>query len=304
MTTSNESTSVKEERVDTLVRGTALNGKVRVFAVRTTHLVDELQHRHQTYPTATAALGRTVTAAAMMGAMMKGEEKLTVQVKGEGPLGQIVADANAKGEVRGYVTHPQVHLASNNQGKLDVAGAVGRDGFIHVTKDLGLKEPYRGSSPIISGELGEDFTYYFATSEQTPSAVGLGVLVDVDNTVIHAGGFIIQLLPGLSDEEIGKIEQSLSALPPITSLLSQGLELEEMLSWVVDDVQIMEHMPIVFRCQCSQERVEQTLISLGKQELQAIIEEEGQAEVMCHFCNEAYTFNREKLQELVAQVNK
>ncbi|MCM3342268.1 Hsp33 family molecular chaperone HslO [Paenibacillus sp. MER TA 81-3] len=291
----------QNKQQDKLIRGIALGGKVRIFAVRTTQLVDELQRRHGTYPTATAALGRTVTAAAMMGAMMKGEEKLTVQVKGDGPIGQIVADANARGEVRGYVTHPQVHLASNEQGKLDVAGAVGRDGFIHVMKDLGLKEPYRSSSSIISGELGEDFTYYFATSEQTPSAVGLGVLVDADSSVLHAGGFIIQLLPGMTDEEINKIEQSLSILPPITALLDQGLELEELVTWIVDDVQVMDSMPIVFRCQCSKERVEKTLISLGTDELNAIIEEDGKAEVVCHFCNEAYDFNRDELVELVEQ---
>lgn len=293
----------REPRADMLVRGTAMGGQVRVFAVRTTHLVDELQKRHQSYPTATAALGRTVTAAAMMGAMLKGEEKLTVQVKGDGPIGQIIADANAHGEVRGCVTHPQVHLASNNEGKLDVAGAVGREGFIHVTKDLGMKEPYHGSSPIISGELGEDFTYYFALSEQTPSAVGLGVLVDVDSSVIHAGGFIIQLLPGLTDDQITMIEQSLSNLPPITALLDQGLELEELLDWIVEDVQVMEHLPIVFRCQCSKERVEQTLISLGEGELQAMIEEDGKAEVVCHFCNETYAFDREQLQSLIDQMN-
>ncbi|MEH7087357.1 Hsp33 family molecular chaperone HslO, partial [Neobacillus drentensis] len=168
----------QQQHKDYLIRGTALGGKVRAFAVRTTQLVDELRRRHNTYPTATAALGRTVSATAMMGAMLKGEEKLTVQVKGDGPLGQIVVDANAHGEVRGYVANPDVHLPSNAQGKLDVAGAVGTDGFIHIIKDLGLKEPYRGSIPIISGELAEDFTYYFAKSEQTPSAVGLGVLVN------------------------------------------------------------------------------------------------------------------------------
>ncbi|WP_028595178.1 Hsp33 family molecular chaperone HslO [Paenibacillus assamensis] len=298
----NAEQTTTENRSDMLVRGVAMQGQVRVFAVRTTKLVDELQHRHQTYPTATAALGRTVTAAAMMGAMLKGEEKLTVQVNGDGPIGKIVADANAKGEVRGYATHPQVHLASNSEGKLDVAGAVGRDGFIHIIKDLGLKEPYRGSSPIVSGELGEDFTYYFATSEQTPSAVGLGVLVDTDNTVLHAGGFIIQLLPGLSDEQITKIEKSLSVLPPVTTLLDQGLELEELLGQIVDDVQIMDTHPIEFRCQCSRERVEATLISLGKQELNELIEEEGQAEVVCHFCNEAYQFNKEDLTTLVERL--
>ena len=233
---------------DRLIRGIAMDGKVRAFAVRTTQLVEELRRRHDTYPTATAAMGRTVTAAAMMGAMLKGEDKLTVQVKGDGPIGQIIADANAKGEVRGYVKNPHVHLPSNSQGKLDVRGAVGTEGFIHVTKDLGLKEPYRGSVPLISGELGEDFTYYFAVSEQTPSAVGLGVLVDVDNSVIVAGGFIIQLLPGLSESEIDSIEKAIGQLPPVTALLDQGLELEEMLRWIVKDVQILEEMDIVFSC--------------------------------------------------------
>lgn len=294
----------RENMQDMLIRGTGLGGKVRIFAVRTTGLVNELQRRHGTYPTATAALGRTVTAAAMMGAMLKGDEKLTVQVKGDGPIGQIVADANAHGEVRGYVTHPQVHLASNAQGKLDVAGAVGRSGFIHVIKDLGLKEPYRGSSPIISGELAEDFTYYFATSEQTPSAVGLGVLVDVDNSVLHAGGFIVQLLPGLTDEQINQIEHSLSVLPPVTSLLDQGMELDELVTWIISDANVMERMPIRFQCQCSRERVERTLISVGKGELTAIIEEDGQAEVVCHFCNEKYSFGREELEQLRDQAQQ
>ncbi|MEC0066289.1 Hsp33 family molecular chaperone HslO [Paenibacillus thiaminolyticus] len=294
----------RENMQDMLVRGTGLGGKVRIFAVRTTGLVNELQRRHGAYPTATAALGRTVTAAAMMGAMLKGDEKLTVQVKGDGPIGQIVADANAHGEVRGYVTHPQVHLASNSQGKLDVAGAVGRSGFIHVIKDLGLKEPYRGSSPIISGELAEDFTYYFATSEQTPSAVGLGVLVDVDNSVLHAGGFIVQLLPGLTEEQIDQIEYSLSVLPPVTALLDQGMELDELVTWIISDANVMEQMPIRFQCQCSRERVERTLISVGKGELTAMIEEDGQAEVVCHFCNEKYSFGREELEQLRDQAQQ
>ncbi|MFB5679108.1 Hsp33 family molecular chaperone HslO [Paenibacillus terreus] len=290
-----------EKLQDRLIRGTALDGRVRAFAIRTTELVEELRRRHDTYPTATAALGRTVTAAAMMGAMLKGEEKLTVQVKGDGPIGQIVADANAKGEVRGYVAEPHVHLPSNSMGKLDVAGAVGTSGFIHITKDLGLKEPYRGSIPIISGELGEDFTYYFAKSEQTPSAVGLGVLVDTDNSVIVAGGFIIQLLPGLSDDEITAIENAVGALPPVTSLLDQGLDLEEMLRWMLPDVQVMDSMNIRFQCQCSEERVEKTLISLGQHELEQLIAEEGQAEVVCHFCNEAYHFDKDHLQQLLDQ---
>lgn len=294
----------QNKKKDRLIRGIAMGGKVRAFAVRTTQLVEELRRRHDTYPTATAAMGRTVTAAAMMGAMLKGEDKLTVQVKGDGPIGQIIADANAKGEVRGYVKNPHVHLPSNSQGKLDVRGAVGTEGFIHVTKDLGLKEPYRGSVPLISGELGEDFTYYFAVSEQTPSAVGLGVLVDVDNSVIVAGGFIIQLLPGLSDSEIDSIEKAIGQLPPVTALLDQGLELEEMLRWIVKDVQILEEMDIVFSCNCSRERVERTLISLGKKELEELRDEGKETEVVCDFCNEPYLFTPEEIDQLIARTEK
>ncbi|MBB3114140.1 molecular chaperone Hsp33 [Paenibacillus phyllosphaerae] len=287
---------------DILVRGTAWGSKLRVFSVRTTELVRELQRRHQSLPTATAALGRTATAAAMMGAMLKGEEKLTIQVKGDGPMGQIVMDANAHGEVRGYADHPQVQLASNAQNKLDVAGAVGRDGFIHVLKDLGLKEPYRGSVPIISGELGEDFTYYFASSEQTPSVVGLGVLVDEYGQVLNAGGFIVQLLPGVSDEDITRLEQAIANMPPLSSLLDQGETPEGVLGFLVgDDVQLMDELEIKFQCKCSKERVERTLISMGADELNAIIEEDGQAQVECHFCNESYVFDRAQLKVLLEQ---
>lgn len=294
----------QNEKQDRLIRGIALDGKVRAFAVRTTRLVEELRRRHDTYPTATAAFGRTLTAGAMMGAMLKGEEKLTIQVKGDGPIGPIVVDANAKGEVRGYVKNPHVHLPSNSLGKLDVRGAVGTTGFINVTKDLGLKEPYRGSVPLISGELGEDFTYYFAVSEQTPSAVGLGVLVDVDNSVIVAGGFIIQLLPGLSDQEIDAIEQAVGQLPPVTTLLDEGLELEEMLLRLVPDFKVLEEMDIVFSCSCSRERVESTLISLGKNELTELRDEGKDAEVVCDFCNEVYNFTPQDLENLIAQTEK
>ncbi|AIQ10653.1 Hsp33 family molecular chaperone HslO [Paenibacillus durus] len=290
-----------QNKKDKLVRGTALNGRVRTFAVRTTELTAELQRRHDTYPTATAALGRTVTAAAMMGAMLKGKEMINIQIKGGGPIGQIVAEANAEGEVRGYVQNPHVHLPSNSLGKLDVAGAVGTDGFIHVIKDLGLKEPYRGSVPIVSGELGDDFTYYFAVSEQTNSAVGLGVLVEADNSVKVAGGFIIQLLPGLTDEEITEIEQNLSSTPSVTALLDQGMEPEEMLRRILPDTEVLDETEIRFKCHCSREKVEQTLVSLGAYELEQIIEEDGQAEVVCHFCNEAYSFNKAELQEILNQ---
>ncbi|BCG56637.1 Hsp33 family molecular chaperone HslO [Paenibacillus sp. URB8-2] len=290
-----------QNKKDRLVRGTALDGRVRAFAVRTTELTAELQRRHDMYPTATAALGRTVTAAAMMGAMLKGREMINIQVKGNGPIGQIVAEANAEGEVRGYVQNPHVHLPSNSLGKLDVAGAVGTEGFIHVIKDLGLKEPYRGSVPIVSGELGDDFTYYFAVSEQTNSAVGLGVLVEADNSVKVAGGFIIQLLPGLSDEEITEIEKNLSSTPSVTALLDQGMEPEEMLRQILPDTEVLDEMAITFKCHCSRERVEQTLVSLGRYELEQIIEDDGKAEVVCHFCNEAYSFNKTELQEILNQ---
>lgn len=284
---------------DYLIRATALNGKVRAFAANITGILEELRARHKTSPVATAALGRTLAAAAMMGAMLKGEEKLTIQVKGNGPIGQIVVDANADGDLRGYVDDPSVELPLNSKGKLDVAGAVGTEGFIYIIKDLGLREPYRGSTPIVSGELGEDFTYYFAKSEQTPSAVALGVLVDTDRTVRTSGGFIIQLMPGLAEEEITELEARLSGLPPITTMLDQGLSLEAILNEVLEDVQVKERMDLRFRCKCSQERVEQTLISLGRDELEDMIARNEPAEVVCHFCNETYRFDSEHLQALL-----
>ncbi|WP_409343910.1 Hsp33 family molecular chaperone HslO [Paenibacillus sp. MBLB4367] len=287
---------------DYMIRATAFNGKVRAFAAHTTALVGELQRRHRTTPTATAALGRTASAGAMLGAMLKGNEKLTVQVKGGGPIGQIVVDANAVGEVRGYVDNPDIDLPLNAVGKLDVAGAVGTDGFLFIIKDLGLKEPYRGSTPIVSGELGEDFTYYFTKSEQTPSAVALGVLVDVDYSVKASGGFIIQLLPGLSDEEIALMEKRLNELPPITRLLDEGATLEHILETVLEDVRILDRMDVVFKCKCSRERVEQTLISLGAEELTSILEEDGKAEVVCHFCNEAYSFEKDALEAVMEKI--
>ncbi|WP_127587105.1 Hsp33 family molecular chaperone HslO [Paenibacillus koleovorans] len=288
---------------DYLIRATALNGQVRAFAANMTGILEELRARHHTTPVATAALGRTLTAGAMMGAMLKGEEKLTIRVKGDGPIGQIVVDANASGEVRGYVDDPSVELPLNAVGKLDVSGAVGREGFIYIIKDLGLKEPYSGSTPIVSGELGEDFTYYFAKSEQTPSAVALGVLVDTDRTVRCSGGFIIQLLPGLSDDEIGELEARLSGLPPVTTLMDEGKSVEEILEVLLDDVVIRDRMELKFRCKCSQERVEQTLLSLGRDEIQGLLEDQGEAEVVCHFCNEKYHFTGEELQGLVEQLS-
>lgn len=290
---------------DELVRGTAWNGGIRVFAARTTQLASALQIRHGTYPTATAALGRAATAGAMMGVMLKDAGKLTIQVKGDGPLGQIVIDANARGEVRGYVDDPHIHLPGNSEGKLDVAGAVGTSGYLNVIKDLGMREPYRGSVPLISGELGEDFTYYFAESEQIPSAVGLGVLVGTDNAVLHAGGLIVQVMPGLSEERLQQLESAIATLPHITALLDQGETPEDILKFVVgEDLTIHDRLEPIFRCSCSRERVERTLVTLGSDELRTLIDEDGKAEVHCHFCNQTYAFSSAELEALYERASQ
>lgn len=285
---------------DYLVKALGYNGQVRAYAVSTTDTVAEAQRRHYTWPTASAALGRAMTAGVMMGAMMKGDDKLTIKIEGGGPLGSILVDSNAKGEVRGYVTNPQTHFDLNDQGKLDVRRAVGTDGMLTVVKDIGLKDHFTGQTPIISGELGDDFTYYLVTSEQVPSSVGVGVLVNPDNTIKAAGGFILQLMPGTEEETIVAIEQQLKVIPPISKLIEAGSRPEDILEQLLGEgnVQILEKMPISFSCQCSRERIENALISLGKDEIRQIIEEEGQAEANCHFCNENYHFSKEELEQL------
>ena len=219
---------------------------------------------------------------------------------GGGPIGVILVDSDAKGNVRGYVTNPQTHFDLNEHGKLDVARAVGNNGMITVVKDLGLREHFTGQTPIVSGELGEDFTYYFVTSEQVPSSVGVGVLVNPDNTILAAGGFILQLLPGTDDETITAIEERLKTIPPISKLIQAGKTPEEILEVLLGEgnVKILEKMPVSFSCTCSKERFSNALISLGKAEIQAIIDEEGQAEAHCHFCNEKYHFTKEELEQL------
>jgi molecular chaperone Hsp33 len=286
---------------DRLFRGTALGGNVRVFGALSTKLVEEIRQRHGLWPTAAAAVGRTVTAAAMMGFMLKDGQRLTVQVKGDGPIGQIVADADFAGHARAYADNPEVHLPPNSAGKLDVAGAVGRQGMIYVVKDLGLKEPYRGASPIVSGEIAEDITYYFASSEQTPSVVALGVLVETDMSVKAAGGFILQVMPGISEQDLDELESRLGKLSTVTAYIDQGLGPEEIVGMLVDDLKVMETIPLSFHCTCSRERVESTLVSLGKEELESLLEELGKAEVNCHFCNETYAFNREELETILRE---
>lgn len=285
---------------DYLIRAMGYGGHVRAFAARTTEITEELRRRHDTWNTATAAMGRTLSLTIMMGAMLKGDERISVKIKGGGPIGQIVAEANADGEGRAYVTNPHVHFELNEIGKLDVTRAVGTDGFLYVTKDLGLREPYQGSVPIVSGEIGEDFAYYFTVSEQTPSAVGVGVLVHPDERyVLAAGGFILQLLPGTPEEVIEKIEQRLAGLPQVSRMIGEGLTPEQILEKVLDDPKILSKTDITFTCTCSQEKVEGMLMGLGKEELQSMINEQGEAEIHCHFCNERYHLNKEELQQIL-----
>lgn len=289
---------------DYLVKALAFEGQVRAYGIRTTDTVGEAQKRHQTWPTASAALGRAMTASVMLGAMLKGENKLTVKIDGGGPIGAILVDSNAKGQVRGYVTNPQTHFDLNQHGKLDVARAVGTNGTLSVVKDLGLREHFSGQTELISGELGEDFTYYLVSSEQVPSAVGVGVLVNPDNTILAAGGFIIQLLPGTSEETITVIEEKINNMTPVSKLIEKGLTPEELLTEILGEgnVKFLETMPIEFKCTCSKERFEQAIISLGEKDITEIIEEDGQAETHCHFCNAKYLFSREELEAMREQV--
>ncbi|WP_339148315.1 MULTISPECIES: Hsp33 family molecular chaperone HslO [unclassified Sutcliffiella] len=289
---------------DYLVKALAFEGQVRAYGIRTTDTVGEAQKRHQTWPTASAALGRAMTASVMLGAMLKGENKLTVKIDGGGPIGAILVDSNAKGQVRGYVTNPQTHFDLNQHGKLDVARAVGTNGTLSVVKDLGLREHFSGQTELISGELGEDFTYYLVSSEQVPSAVGVGVLVNPDNTILAAGGFIIQLLPGTSEETITVIEEKINNMTPVSKLIEKGLTPEELLTEILGEgnVKFLETMPIEFKCTCSKERFEQAIISLGEKDITEIIEEDGQAETHCHFCNAKYLFSKEELEAMREQV--
>lgn len=288
---------------DYLVKALAYNKQVRAYALRTTETVGEAQRRHYTWPTASAALGRAMTAGVMLGSALKGEEKITIKIEGGGPIGVILVDSNAKGEVRGYVTNPQTHFDLNTHGKLDVARAVGTEGTLSIVKDIGMRDHFSGQVPIVSGELGEDFTYYLVTSEQVPSSVGVGVLVNPDNSILAAGGFMIQLLPGTDDETISRIEERLSKIEPISKLIERGLTPEQILEEILgeDNVQIIDKMPVSFSCPCSKDRITNAIISLGVEEIQAMIDEEGQAEAQCHFCNEKYHFSKEQLEELIEE---
>ena len=286
---------------DYIIRATAANDQIRAFAAVTTEMVETAREHHNTSPVATAALGRLLTAGAMMGSMMKGEKDvLTLQIKAGGPLQGITVTADSQGNVKGYVGNPDVCIPANSKGKLDVAGAVG-PGFLTMIKDMGLKEPYSGQVMLQTCEIAEDLTYYFATSEQVPSAVGLGVLMNKNNTVRQAGGFIVQLMPFAEEEVISRLEQNVQKINSVTNLLEEGHTPESLLEKVLEgfDVQINEKMDTRFRCNCSKERVAKALISIGRKELNEMIQEGKPIEMNCHFCNTNYNFTVEELKEIL-----
>lgn len=287
---------------DYLVRGMSMDGFVKAVAIRSTELTRRGAEIHKTTPNATAAFGRALTAASMMGNMQKVDDgSMTLQIKGDGPIGTIVCVSDPTGNVRGYVYEPNVPVVEKYPGKLDVGATVGRDGTLTVIRDLQMKEPYVGSIPLVSGEIGDDVTAYFAQSEQTPTACALGVLVDTDCSVKVAGGYILQLLPGAPDETIDKLEAGIKRAGAVTAMLDAGLTPEEMLGQVCGDLGIlfMETTPVEYKCYCTRDRVEAALISLGKKELAEIVEEGKPFPVECQFCDEKYVFTPEQIADLL-----
>lgn len=285
---------------DYCIRVTTGNKEVRAFFASTKNMVETARGFHNTTKVATAALGRTLTATSMMGLMMKNKgDKITVIIKGGGPIGTILTSSNANGIVKGYVTNPDVEVENYASGKLNVAGAVGNQGTIRVIKDLGLREPYNGEYEMVSGEIAEDLTYYFTVSEQTPSAVSLGVLTRADE-VEEAGGFIVQMMPDASEETISTIERNLTGIQSITHMLSQGLTPEDMMNIVLKDLEpsILDKIEVGFECDCSKERVAEVFAAIGKQDLKAIIDEDKGAEVGCQFCESKYSFSEDELKEI------
>ena len=291
---------------DYIVRATAANSQIRAFAATTRELVEYARAAHNTSPVATAALGRLLTAGSMMGIMMKGDKDLlTLQIHASGPLNGMTVTADAKGNVKGYVGNPNVVIHANEKGKLDVAGAVGI-GFMNVIKDMGLKEPYLGQTELRTSEIAEDLTYYFATSEQVPSSVGLGVLMEKDNTVKQAGGFILQLMPLTEEEVINRLEENLKRVTSVTGMLEEGKTPEGILETLLEgfDIEINDKVPTQFHCNCSKERVEKALISIGRKEIQEMIDEGKEIEMNCHFCNKNYKFSVEDLKRILHECRR
>lgn len=288
---------------DYLVKALCYNGFVRAYAVDATAAIAKAQRRHDTWHTSSAALGRTMVGALLLGATLKGEDKLTIKLQGNGPAGAIVVDSDGHGNVKGYIKNPHLSLPLNPQGKIDVKGAVGTEGMFTVIKDLGLKEPFSGQTPIVSGEIAEDFTYYLAVSEQIPSAVGLSVLINTDDSVKTAGGFMIQIMPGADEETITAIEKQLAATRKISDLLDEGQKPEEILAGLLgtNELEILEKMPVQFHCDCSKEKFGAAIIALGAEEIQGMIDEDHGAEAVCSFCNEHYSYSEAELTALKAE---
>ena len=291
---------------DKIIKFLAHNGKISVICADTTEMVEKARQTHDMSPVVTAGFGRLLTITAIMATEMKGsKDKLTVQLKGNGPIGLMIATANNKPIVKGYATNPVVDIPLNEDGKLDVGGAVGDEGYINVVKDLGLKDPYIGISPLVSGEIAEDFANYFVNSEQRDSAVALGVLVD-KNGVRASGGYLINPMPDATEEEISKVEQSIFKAGAMSKMLDQNLTLEEIARKITGDenVQVIEDDIVPeFKCDCSKEHMEDALMAIGKEELKDIIEKEGKAELVCHFCNKKYQFNKAELENILRNIN-
>lgn len=282
---------------DSILRGTALNGEVRIFAAITTEMVQNASEIHKTSPLATVALGRTLTAVALMSKDLKGnKDTICIQIKGDGPLGGVVVVSDSSANTRGYVHKSQVDLPLNERGKFDVSGGLGF-GYLNVIKDLGLKEPYIGNVELLSGEIAEDLAFYYAFSEQTHSIVALGVLIAPDGKVESAGGYIIQLLPDASEETTAFLEERVREVKPVTNLISEGFTLEQIVEHVFEgkEVKILDKSPCAYKCNCSRERMERNLISIGKKELLDMAEDQGDAELQCHFCNAFYNFSKEEI---------
>ncbi|MBR4754571.1 MAG: Hsp33 family molecular chaperone HslO [Lachnospiraceae bacterium] len=286
---------------DYIVRGTAADSSIRFFAATTRDTVEYARSAHNTSPVATAALGRLLTAGAMMGLMMKGDDDvLTLQIRGDGPLGGLTVTADSRGRVKGYPLNPDVILHANDKGKLDVSGAIGK-GVLSVIKDMGLKEPYVGQTKLVTGEIAEDITFYFAESEQVPSSVGLGVLMNKDNTVRQAGGFIIQLMPFTDDKIIDALEAKLSGISSVTSMLDAGKTPEDIIEDILGDfgIEYTDKTPTAFECSCSKERVKKALYSIDKKDIKEMIDEGKPISVECHFCNRSYEFSKDELEEIL-----
>lgn len=292
---------------DILVRGQSIDGAIRVFAAVTTELSERARQIHSSMPVASAALGRTLTVAAMMGAQLKNEtDSVTIQFSGDGPLGKLVAVTDSKSCVRGYVENPFAELPLNRKGKIDVGGGIGR-GRLNIIRDLGLKEPYVGQVPIVTGEVAEDITYYYAKSEQVPTATGLGVLVDTDYSIKAAGGFMIQLMPFATDEVAAKLEEQVRSIPSVTDMIVSGMSAEDILFKVCDGFDMMMDNNVIvpkYECKCSKDRMERALISIGKTELQKLIDETGEAELTCQFCDAKYKFDKTALEDLLNKAKK